>query len=202
MKKIYTHFTAVILAAGSSRRMGRIKALLEVDGDLFINRIIKDLSAAGLENIIVVLGEHAGHIEAVLPDWIPARKIINPRPDLGQLFSIKLALKQLDNRTKGILITLVDHPLVRKKTYRMIMDAAVDDPDRIIIPTYHDRNGHPVYFGKKYFPDLEEAPMDKGARYVVNNYRSELLAVPVADEGILKDIDAPADYRKYIGGAK
>jgi len=200
MKKMYTHFTAVILAAGSSRRMGRAKALLEVDGDLFINRIMKDLSASGLKNIIVVLGEHAARIETVMPDWIPARKVINPRPDLGQLSSIKLTLKQLDNQTKGIMIVLVDHPLVTQETYRIILNAAVDDPDRIIIPTYHGRNGHPVYFGKKYFPDLEKAPMDQGARYVVHNYRSELHTIPVEDEGILKDIDEPADYRKYIRG--
>jgi len=100
------------------------------------------------------------------------------------------------------MIILVDHPLVIKETYRQIFSAAEKDPDRIILPHYNGRNGHPVYFGRKYFPALQSAPVDLGARYVVHHNRAEVLEVPVGDEGILIDIDDPETYRKFITGER
>ena len=200
MDQRITDFTGVILAAGSSRRMGRPKPLLGIEGDIFINRILSNLSAAGLTRILIVLGEHAGDVRSALGGKIKAGIVINPSPERGQLSSIQMALDQLDRSTTGILLVLVDHPLVRSETYRKILETAGEDPDLIIIPNFNGRNGHPVYFGKRFFGELKNAPLDQGARYVVNKYRSEVIAVPVDDDGILKDIDDPELYRKYISG--
>jgi molybdenum cofactor cytidylyltransferase len=200
MDQDISDFTGVILAAGSSRRMGKPKPLLGIDGEIFINRILANMSAAGLTRILIVLGEHAGAVRSALAGGIKAGIVINPAPEHGQLSSIQSALDQVDPTTTGVLLVLVDHPLVRGETYRQILETAVKDPDRIIIPNYHGRNGHPVYFGRKFFSDLKNAPLDQGARYVVNKYRSEVIAIPVEDDGILKDIDDPELYKKYISG--
>ena len=63
---------------------------------------------------------------------------------------------------------------------------------------YDKRRGHPVYFGRKYVKELMDAPLEKGARFVVNNNSEAVIQLQVKDEAILTDIDTPEDYKKYV----
>jgi molybdenum cofactor cytidylyltransferase len=192
------YIAAVILAAGKSSRMGQTKALLKIDGHTFLESILKKLQKAGVNDILIVLGNDAGKIRDKIS--LPERCILikNFHPEQGPLSSIHLAIMKLKSDINGFLLILVDHPLVSQTTYELIMNEA--DPQKIVIPVYNNKNGHPVYFGRNFFNDLLNAPLNKGARYVVHKYPEYVQKVDVQDAGILRDIDLPEDYEKYISG--
>jgi molybdenum cofactor cytidylyltransferase len=96
-------------------------------------------------------------------------------------------------------MVLVDHPLVSEDTYSLLIHTADKLPDSIIIPEFEGKNGHPVCFGKCFFPELLAAPLDQGARYVVRRNRDRIQKVAVNDPGIIRDIDTIDDYERYIG---
>ena len=189
---------AVILAAGDSTRMGRPKALLQIDGVSFLQSIILKLEKTGITDIIIVLGRDFKQIEARISIRRQHQVIINPYPEQGPLSSIQLALKELKPDTNGFLLILVDHPLVSQTTYQAILAQA--DSGKIIIPVYNRKSGHPVYFGRKFFNDLVHAPLNEGARHVVHKYPQKVKKIEVPDDGILHDIDLPGDYEQYIAG--
>ena len=186
--------TAVILAAGDSSRMGQPKALLAYQGQTFLESIIENVQLAGVKQIFVITGQHDKQIREKIKNSGMWTYIINPYPEKGQLSSTQIALKNVPDNTTGILQILVDHPQVKLSTYTAIINKAVTSPDSIIIPSFNGKNGHPVYFGNKYFSELLSAPIDKGARVVVHQHKKEVIRISVTDSGILHDIDLPKDY--------
>ena len=187
---------AIILAAGESSRMGTPKALLPFKDSTFLESILLKVRKAKYNNIIIVLGQHYGRICRSIPIKQDHDVIRNPNPEKGQLSSLQLALKNVKDEAQGVLIVLVDHPLVSQVTYQIIYEHACAQPDAIIIPVYKNRKGHPVYFARKFFNALIQAPLNQGARYVVHNNKSSVVEIPVEDEGIIMDIDTREQYNK------
>ena len=190
--------SAIILAAGNSSRMGQTKALLEIGQTNFIGHILHNIEAAGITDIYVVLGRDENKIRSSAGIKNQVRVLINPDPDRGQLSSLHICLPHLSQLTHGVLMVLVDHPLVALQTYKMILERAASEPDKIIIPVYHGKKGHPVYFGRKFFDELMAAPLNAGARVVVHANPDDVVLISVEDSGILKDIDLPEDYSYYV----
>jgi CTP:molybdopterin cytidylyltransferase MocA len=108
--------SGLILAAGESKRMeGRPKALLLIDGESFLGRIINRMSNADIGELVVVLGADHERIEAEV-NLGGARRVINKNWKQGQLSSLRIGIKSLSTFSEGVLFTLVDHPLVRTST--------------------------------------------------------------------------------------
>ena len=188
----------VVLAAGDSKRMGKPKALLKIGPLVFLETIFNLLDEAKYDPIITVLGNDFKEIFQAIQK---KRKILflrNQFPEKGQLYSIQCGLKHVPGDVPGCLVALVDHPLVSLTTYLSIFEAAQKFPYKIIVPVFEGKRGHPVYFGKKYFNDLLTAPLEEGARYVVQKYEKSILELPVDDAGILVDIDTPEEYNLYL----
>jgi molybdenum cofactor cytidylyltransferase len=186
--------TAIILAAGDSSRMGQPKALLAYQGQTFLESIIKNVQLAGVEQLFVITGKHDKQIREKIKNSGMWTYVHNPHPEKGQLSSTQIAIRNVPDSTIGVLQILVDHPQVKLSTYKAIITKALSSPDSIIIPSFNGKNGHPVYFGRKYFPDLLSASIDEGARAVVHNHKNEVIIISVMDSGILQDIDSPQDY--------
>ena len=189
---------AIILAAGYSRRMGQPKALLKMGLTNFHDTILEKLRSLPFNPLMTVVGS-AG------PEIIKASQadkthlfILNEQAEKGQLSSLQCALKMLTDDVDGCLVALVDHPLVKSETYKDLYEKICEQPQRIIIPVYNHKGGHPVYFGCNYFTSLLEAPLSKGARFVVENNRDTAYRWPVQDAGVLIDIDTPADYQTHL----
>ncbi len=189
---------SIILAAGSSGRMGSPKALLEIGENTFLQHIIRILSDQNVENIIVVLGAHAEEIKPKIP-ILPVTVVINEQWKNGQLSSLIAGLNAIDeSKTDGVLIWPVDHPLVSGIVIDELINAFENDNDKIIIPRYQGKRGHPVIFPKSLFDDLRSAPLDEGARSVVHRNEDLVYEVETSDEGVLLNIDTPEDYKKFI----
>jgi CTP:molybdopterin cytidylyltransferase MocA len=189
----------VILAAGDSTRMGSPKAALALpDGDTFVTRIVRTLREAGITELVIVTGRHhdavvdaiAGQRYTVAP-----RIVRNPDPSRGQLSSLLAGMDAVvTGSTEGVMITLVDVPLVQVSTVAAVVAAWRDVRAPITRPALGDRHGHPVIFDRAVLDDLRRAPLEAGAKSVVRAHEREIMNVPVDDEGCLTDVDTRADY--------
>ncbi len=192
---------AIILAAGASSRMGRTKALLPLPvGDWFLGRLHATLRAAGVEDIIAVIGHDAEAIEAAVSAAnLGLRLVRNPAPSRGQLSSLIAGLEALPaGEASAVMVTPVDLPLVSPATVRRVLDAWQATGVAIVRPERGGRHGHPVIFGASILSELRAADLTAGARSVIQAHRGEILDVPVDDDGAFEDIDTPEDYARIV----
>ena len=193
---------AVVLSAGESSRMGRPKALLPIEGQTFIERIVDALKAGGIERIVVVLGFHADVLRAQI-DRLPVEILVNPDYRLGQLSSLQVAVRHLmlDANCEGMMVHLVDHPYVDPKLVSLMLERFKTLKSAIVVPRYQGKRGHPVIFSRALFDELLSAPLDQGAKIVVHAHRQDTLEIETEDVGITLDIDTPKLYRQHVKGA-
>lgn len=192
----------VILAAGESRRMGSPKALLRWKNQTFLENILTTIRELAVRERIVVLGHEADRIlnRVVFPN---CTIIENSDYTLGQLSSIQCAVRQcMKLGLNSMILWLVDQPSVRADTVEQLCAETEKHPKQIIIPVYKGKRGHPVVFPDKVFQELLKAPLDVGARYVVNNNRKRILYIDVDDPGVIEDIDTPEEYTAAIESNK
>lgn len=185
--------------------MGTPKALLTTpEGRPFIARIVRSLLVAGVLDVVIVTGtDHDAIVEAMGRDAPPVmpRFARNPDPARGQLSSLWVGMDaSVGPATEGLLMTLADVPMLDPATIGAVIDAWRRTHAPIVRPAIGDRHGHPVIFDRSVFADLRGAPMDKGAKAVVQAREAEVMNVIVADEGCLVDIDTRTDYEALRRG--
>jgi molybdenum cofactor cytidylyltransferase len=182
--------SAIVLAAGKSERMGRPKALLPLRGRTFIQNILDAISRSPVEDTVVVVGHHQLEIE---PYVETARTVFNPDYEKGMITSLQTGIRALPPGTGGALLFLVDHPLVDSDSIQLLIANAA--PNRIVVPTFEERRGHPVLFGATILQEVLALPASEGANIVVRRDPSRIVQVPVNSPGILVDVDTPEDFR-------
>lgn len=185
--------SAIILAAGYSSRMGKFKPLLELGGLAAIDRVILLYQAAGVTDIHVVTGFRSTTIqEAVRSRGI--HLVHNPDHDAGMFSSVLAGVNALPETTRSFFIHPVDIPLVRAHTLTALMAAGDMHSPAIVYPSFDDHRGHPPLIRG----DLRKAVFahdgEGGLRAFLGRYANEAREVPVADAGVLLDMDTPDDY--------
>jgi len=191
--KIY----GIILAGGESSRMGSPKPLLEIGGKTFAELIAEKLRHCGISSTYIVLGAHFQKIKKSL-NATDLNIIINPQWEEGQLSSLKAAIRKIPADASGIIVCLIDHPMVKVKTIGRLIDIFKKATPHGVIPVFSGRGGHPVIFAREVFSALLKAPLKRGARAVTGDTSYSFFRVDVEDPYILQDIDTPGDY-KNIG---
>jgi molybdenum cofactor cytidylyltransferase len=192
---------ALVLAAGRSTRMGRPKATLPIDDrDTFLTRIVRTLRDAEVDDIVIVLGHDAEAIAvSFAQSGLPARVVVNRDYDRGQLSSLRTGLAVVDRPgVSGILVTLVDVPLVQPATVRAVLERYRTSRAPIVRPVSGTRHGHPLIIDRCLFDALRSAEDESGAKPIVRAHASPEGDVAVADEGAFADIDTMEDYRRLI----
>jgi len=180
---------AIILAAGESRRMGSPKALVRFGGLTFVEHLLTATRHPRIGLRRVVLGAGADEIRSK-PALRDATIVINEEWEKGPLSSIHAGLRSLENiEAEGALICPVDHPLVTQHLIAAIIQAFDTTARAIVLPTFQGRRGHPVLFRSTLFPELMNAPMEIGARYVVRAHANEIAIVPTEEEGVVLNLD-------------
>lgn len=191
---------AVILAAGESRRMGQPKALLPYRGRVFLEHLIAVTRHPRIGLTRVVLGAAAEEIREKLK-LDPAGVVINPDWDKGQLSSIQAALRSLpQGTTEGILLCLVDHPLISAALVGSLIEQFDSSGKPIVIPTYKGKRGHPVILRSTLYDELLAAPLDLGARAVVWAHAADVLEVPTDEEGVILNLNDPETLKRAMAG--
>ena len=156
-----------------------------------------------------VVGAHAAEIRArvKLPD---GAIIVNENWANGQLSSLQAAIRSLPaGETEGMLVCLVDHPLISAPLVSTLIETFERAKNKIVIPTYRGRRGHPVIFPSALYVELlaapekasenarENAPKNIGARAVVRAHAADVLEIPVEEEGIVLNLNDPSTLERF-----
>jgi molybdenum cofactor cytidylyltransferase len=187
---------AVILAAGTSTRMGRAKQLLPLGGSTVLARTIDNVRSAGLVEIVLVLGASAEAIRRQLPQSLlkGLKVVVNQAYAQGMASSLREGLSALDPQCAAALIVLGDQPLVRPQTLQQIMAGYHRSEAQIVIPSHQGKRGNPVLLGRPVFPEVMALEGDTGCRAIFVNRMDAIFKVEVEDPGILLDVDDQDDY--------
>lgn len=170
--------------------MGFPKALLRYQGQHLLQHLVQMHLQSGLQ-VFVVLGTGYRRITGAL-DLKEVTVLINPDPQRGPLSSLWTVLSQVIERS-GLLVHPVDHGLVSRHTIQTLRDLHSQSPEKIIIPKFGEKKGHPVLFPRQFYPLLQSAPLQEGARRVVRDHPHNIRYTAVADAAILSNLNRPED---------
>jgi molybdenum cofactor cytidylyltransferase len=187
--------TVILLAAGLSKRMGRPKQLLPIDGKELIRHVLDVIFEAGIKECVVVLGPESEKIQRAI-QGLPLTLVFNRRRDSEMAESVRVGLRAVSDACSGVLIALCDHPLITAETYRILIGRHGRHPGQILIPTYEQRRGHPSLFP---LPVLKEVFSGVNLRDLIHQHSDRVKLVPVADPGVILDLDTDQDYQKLRG---
>ncbi|MBU5613845.1 nucleotidyltransferase family protein [Geomonas azotofigens] len=188
----------IVLAAGEGRRMGRLKQSLPFRGKSMLETVVDHALASSLYRVVVVLGHGAGELVPLL-ETRPVTVAVNADFGAGQASSLKAGLMALTADSDAALFLLADQPLVSAETIDAIVSAYREGDAPVVAPYWQGRRGNPVLFGRETFPLLANLQGDAGARGILSRQPELVLALPVADRGILFDVDTEEDYRVLAG---
>jgi len=182
---------AVLLAAGFSVRFGSIKLKAALpDGNSILRKTFNNLLQA-TENIIVIGRREL--LEQGVYDFIPATHkpfiFLCDDARLGMGHTLACGIRHIPPTWQSAMICLGDMPFVRQDTLMRLLSAGRSQ--QIIIPRYQSARGHPVIFGRYFFPELQLCQGDSGARHVLQAHPDSIIDLDTDDPGILQDIDTP-----------
>jgi molybdenum cofactor cytidylyltransferase len=184
---------AIVLAAGTSTRMGRQKLTLPMaDGRPLVRVAVEQVLAAGVDDTVVVLGGDAEAVSLALAP-LPVRTVVNPRYAEGQSTSLRAGLDALRPGTDAAVIALGDQPLPDPDVIRRLVKAFRMSGCPIAAPVYRNGRGNPVLFAAALFGELRAVTGDRGGREVIARDPGRVAEVPV-DAPMPADIDTPEDY--------
>lgn len=188
---------AIVLAAGQSRRMGQNKLLLPYGAATVIETIVDEIAACPqVRDLVVVTGHERERIEAQLSPR-RVRCVFNPdyaRADM--LVSIQTGLRALTSSVDAALIVLGDQPRLRRDIVQRVIEAA--EPDRLIIPSFKMKRGHPILIPRAMWPAILALPPQAMLRDLIHAHAEHIRYVIVDDDSVLRDIDTPDDYQAVL----
>ena len=188
---------AVILSGGASSRMGSPKALLPYQGRPFLEHLLEITIHPEIGARRVVLGADAESIAKAIA--LKANEmIINSQWEKGQLSSIQAAVRKLPAGTEGMLLLLIDHPLISSALVGELIAQFHKSKKPIVLPVYEGRRGHPVIFSASLYPELLRAPLETGARAVVWAHADQVEEVPTNEEGCVLNLNDPETLNRAI----
>jgi len=202
-------FCGVILAAGTSTRMGRDKALLPwppnsaQPGDTFLSAAIRSL-ASETEMVFVVAGGNSPQIAPAIYAQ-GATLVKNPNPEHGQFSSLRLGLQAvLSHGRDAAVVTLVDRPPVRQATLRQLLLAfgtALDARKWALVPEFQGKHGHPIVVAREMIEVFLRAPAESNAREVEHAHQEFIEYIAIEDPWVALNVDTPEDYAALSASA-
>ncbi len=188
---------AIVLAAGAATRMGRQKMLLPFAGSTVVAHVVAQIRAAGIESGIVVTGADADAVAAAVArtHFAIAR---NPDYSRGMLSSVRTGLAAASETWGAALLALGDQPLITPETVRAVISAHGDTPDRIVVPAFRGRRGHPIVLPRAFWDEAMTRHDDVGLRGVLHAHGDRVREVSIDSHDVLSDLDTPEDYARAL----
>lgn len=189
----------ILLAAGTSSRMGRNKMLFELNGESVLRGAARRALAGGLSPLLVVLGHEAEKSRAEL-DGLPCQIVINPDYEQGINSSVKAGISALPAGTQATVVMLADMPFVAPEMIRGLIDRYRESEAPLVISDYEGVNAPPMLYDRSLFAELLTMTGEGCGRQVVRRHReeAEVLSWPAS---ALADIDVPEDYDRIAASA-
>ncbi|MDA0334208.1 MAG: nucleotidyltransferase family protein [bacterium] len=187
--------SAIVLAAGRSRRMGRPKQLLPLSGKDNVIQVVTRLIRPLVRHVVVVVGHVGGQVAASLADQ-DITLAINTDVDRGMLSSVQVGIRAVPEPCEGYLICLGDQPSLHAAVIDAVLHNAAAGVG-IVMPTYDGKRGHPVFIHRRYREEiLALDPETTGLNAVTRSHEAETVEVAWSDARILDDMDTPTDYAR------
>jgi molybdenum cofactor cytidylyltransferase len=188
--------SAIILAAGQSRRMRQPKMLLPWGALTVIEQVITTFLAAGIEDIVVVTGGARESVEKIIEPY-PVEKVYNRDYAAGEMLSsLQLGLRVLPNRAQAALIALGDQPQVQEATVRLVCEAHVERKFSLVVPSFQMRRGHPWLVAHPLWQEILALKPPESPRDFLSRHAAEIHYVDAGTSSILADLDTPEDYQR------
>jgi molybdenum cofactor cytidylyltransferase len=189
--------SGIVLAAGTSSRLGRPKQLLDLGGRTVLERVLDAVRAASLDEVVVVLGHGAEQIQRAGAFDEGVRIASNPDYLQGQSTSLRAGLRAVSGEADAAVILLGDQPEVRAAAIDAVIDAWRSGAGPIVQASYGGRPAHPTLLAREVWPELEALSGDEGARTFIAANRFRRALVEVGGEPP-DDIDTEEDYRRAL----
>lgn len=191
--------TAIVLAAGAGSRFGGGKLLASLGGVPILQHVLDTLAAAGLGDVVVVLGRDSAAVETAIR-WRSERRVTNPEPERGLSSSLHAGIAALDAGSEAALIVLGDQPRLSVDTIRRLLEAPVDPARPVVAPRYDDDGArNPMLIRRSVFGLVEDAVGDRGLGPILADRGDLVMEVPVA--GSNPDVDTRADLARMVEAA-
>ena len=193
--------SAIVLAAGMSKRMGALKQLIKVGDRTLLEKTLSSVGQSRAGETILVLGHRSEEIrQAIQID--PATKIVlNDQYENGMSTSIQAGLRNVSPATSAALIVLADQPYLMPDVIDQLIEEREKSGASILFPVYKGFRGNPVLIDRSLFPELMQISGDIGCRSLFGLHSTKIGKVIVEDAGILIDIDTQEDLAKIASPA-
>ena len=190
--------SAILLAAGQSKRMGELKQLMPFGQSTIVEQAVDNLLGSAVVEVIVVVGYKAEDVIKAIAAK-PIRMVINPDYEQGMSTSIIAGLNLVHGGVQGVMLAMGDQPLVDSQTINGLIDEFCNHDKGIAVPTYQGRRGHPIIFAIKYKEQLLKLGGDVGGRQIIKDNPGDVLDVAVDSESVVADFDTTDDYQAHAG---
>ena len=184
----------LILAAGASRRLGRPKQLLKLEGQTLLRRMTELAVSLDIGPVFVVLGAQVELMESEL-DRLEVYQVENPNWAKGMATSLQVGIsfvETLEPDVEAVLVLLVDQPKVDADLLAKLINTFQEKRPPLVASFYNNRNGVPAIFDRSLFKELKSVEGDRGARRVIRKYEATLVSIPFP--GGVMDVDTEEDY--------
>ena len=185
--------SAILLAAGQSKRMvGENKLAKKIQGVPLIKHSVKNILAASIDELIIVLGYQKEIIEKLIDKNEKIKFVFNKNFESGMASSIKTGLDNLSGKTEAFFICLADMPMVNHDIYNQLIKSK--DNNEIIVPNYKRQQGNPVLFNKSMKGKIMNITGDVGAKKILELNKDKILNLEIDDQSITKGFDTQDNF--------
>ena len=193
-----TTVSAILLAAGESRRMGEVNKLeLIVDGIPLLRRTAETLLASALQEIVVVLGHEAEKTRAIL-EGLPVNFVENEAYREGQMTSVHKGLLSLSNVCDGVMICLSDQPLLQADDVNVLIEAfGKRSHGSILVPTYQGQRGNPIIFDYEHRQGILSGERNLGCKKLIEKNPEQVCRFEMNNKHVVVDLDTPEQYAAF-----
>ncbi|HEX2178164.1 MAG TPA: nucleotidyltransferase family protein [Actinomycetota bacterium] len=193
--------TGIVLAAGTSSRLGQPKQLLDFGGRPLLQHAIDAMERSGLVDIVLVLGHRAGDVEAAVTTGPDTRTVVNPDYAQGQATSLRAGLEAADERSQAAVVILGDQPALGALHVRTIVETYLATGAKVVQAAFGGKPNHPTLFERSMWPELMAVEGDQGAREVLKKHPEWVLRVEMGGEPP-PDLDTWEDYERLTGNRR
>ena len=201
-------FSAIVLSAGLSTRMGLFKPLLPLAGKSLLERVINEVRKAGIENIVVVTGYQCEKLEPLLSET-GVRSCFNERYREGMYTSLQAGVRDIfaprlntgasetnPEKPLGFFMQPVDCPLIPAEVYTRLMEVASGDPKNFAVACHNGKKGHPLYVPAEFVKEILLYTGEKGMKFFTGKYADRMNHVEVPYPEVLWDMDDLEAYQR------
>jgi molybdenum cofactor cytidylyltransferase len=188
----------IVLAAGRSTRMGpQNKLLADIGGKAMVRHVVETALASKAWPVLVVTGHQNAEVTAAL-SRLDVTLVPNPDYATGLASSLRAGIGAVPAGCDGALILLGDMPGIGAEDLDRLLDVFAAAPEAIIVPGHDGRQGNPLLWPRRYFPELLQLEGDAGAKRLIAAHREHVREVRMGTSAIFADVDTPEELTRLL----